>query len=54
MTQSPKIQKPKRKEKLSEKEQSERFNKAAHELQSVDTEEFSRAVATIVKPRKTS
>ena len=53
MTQSPKIQKPKRKEKLSDKEQSERFKEAAHLLDSENGGEFFlAAVERIVLPNK--
>ena len=50
MTQSPKIQKPKRKEKLSDKEQSERFKEAALSVAATgEGDEFETIVEAIVK-----
>ena len=54
MTQSPKIQnaKPKRKEKLSDKEQSERFKEAAREIVSEDSNiAFEHLVQNLAKIR---
>ena len=39
MTQNPKILKPKRKEKLSDKEQSERFVEIAQQIETLDGQE---------------
>ena len=52
MTQSPKIQKPKRKEKLSDKEQSERFNETVRELGAdLNRSEFEKSIGIILKPK---
>ena len=51
MTQSPKIQnaKPKRKEKLSDKEQSERFKEAAHDFVDDDAKvKFESALIQVI------
>ncbi len=50
MTQSPKIQKPKPKEKLSDKEQSERFKDAARALGAdADINSFPEAIEKILR-----
>ena len=49
MTQSPKIEKSKRNEKLSDKEQSERFIEAARELGADNNpEKFDEAIAALL------
>ena len=52
MTQSPKILNPKRKEKLSDKEQSERFKEAAHALDANQSDRFEQSLHAILRPMK--
>jgi hypothetical protein len=48
MTQSPKPKKPRPKEKLSDREQSERFIDAAQQLEKVATADFNQSLSAIL------
>ena len=55
MTQSPKTSRPKRKEKLSDKEQSERFIEAASDLiKTSDAEAFDVSIMKILRQKDVS